>query len=239
MGLRTPLSLSPRLLIRCIKTVARANEKLVNRLYYAKLMLKLYKKERRYLMGKLDDIGDNFRDVQVPVMWEEGPSIEELLGQPLLDLATGSCIGVHSENQHSDGQTDEGATASATPMSPKKTKFEIKYEKELGLLTPVLPRKPVHVFVMFSDQHKDAIRVEYKDEHGTDIDQHELSRILAEKWNSLSMEEKAIYQEMYEKEKLRYERRLREYELLKGDDPTLLSSACSVKKEIKKEVMDS
>jgi hypothetical protein len=77
-------------------------------------------------------------------------------------LATGAGLLGGGQGDHSDGHTDEGASAAVVPMSPRKTKFEIKYEKELGLLSPVMPRKPVHVFVMFSDQHKDAIREEYK-----------------------------------------------------------------------------
>jgi hypothetical protein len=44
---------------------------------------------------------------------------------------------------------------------------------------------------------------------------------------------------MYEKEKLRYERRLREYELLKMDEPAPLLSVGAIKKEIKSEPSDS
>jgi hypothetical protein len=48
----------------------QSNEKLVNRVQHVKKQIKRYKRERRYLIGRLDEHGDSFREAQVPAMWE-------------------------------------------------------------------------------------------------------------------------------------------------------------------------
>lgn len=49
----------------------QANEKLVNRIHHVKKLVKRYKRERRFLTKRLDEHNDNYREAQVPVMWEE------------------------------------------------------------------------------------------------------------------------------------------------------------------------
>ncbi|CAH1789669.1 unnamed protein product [Owenia fusiformis] len=57
------------------------NEKLVNRIYQCKRLVKRYKKERRFLTKRLESYGDNYKDAQVPAVWEES-QLHQLLQPP-------------------------------------------------------------------------------------------------------------------------------------------------------------
>ncbi|XP_074659688.1 uncharacterized protein LOC141912336 [Tubulanus polymorphus] len=178
---------------KCEQT-QQANEKLINRLYYSKVLCKLYKKERRLLMNCLDDYGDDFRDAQVPVMWEEvSPPV--VLPRPDPSVVATTSIG--------NNTSSPPATTSTAASLVKRIKIE-KCERDA-------PKKPVHPFVLFSEHNTKALKEAYFKEHKTESTAHDLSRVLAEKWQHLPPQDRKIYQDLYDSEKKRYDVEMKDY----------------------------
>ncbi|GFR79367.1 TCF3 fusion partner-like protein [Elysia marginata] len=196
---------------RC-EQLQQSNEKMVNRIQHVKKLVKRYKRDKRYLTARLDEHGDNFRDAQIPLMWEE----DQLLGN--------SRSSRHLTNAGSDSETESrqrmesrSAMSSIQPLlqahgmgnpdSAGKSK-KAKQEKEKD---PNAPKKPANAFLMFCTTQRTTVQEEYFKEHKEEIAHHELTKSLAHQWNALVPEEKRIYYEMYEREKERYEREMRVY----------------------------
>ncbi|RUS81396.1 hypothetical protein EGW08_010834 [Elysia chlorotica] len=174
---------------RC-EQLQQSNEKMVNRIQHVKKLVKRYKRDKRYLIARLDEHGDNFRDAQIPLMWEvfcfirivkKSASLFNL--HPVYILIMLSNVNILCLSQ-------------------------VKQEKEKD---PNAPKKPANAFLMFCTTQRTAVQEEYFKEHKEEIAHHELTKTLAHQWNALGPEEKRIYYEMYEREKERYEREMRVY----------------------------
>ncbi|XP_065181141.1 transcription factor SOX-4-like [Sycon ciliatum] len=76
---------------------------------------------------------------------------------------------------------------------------------------PNAPKKPSNAFFMYSQIQRTAIQEEY---HASAVTgHHELTKLIAKKWNELPTDEKKVYYDMYEKDKERYATELRSYQL--------------------------
>ncbi|KAL5006573.1 hypothetical protein ScPMuIL_015379 [Solemya velum] len=185
--------------------IQQANEKLVNRLQHVKKIVKRYKRERRFLVNKLDDHGDSYRDAQVPVMWEDN------LWRPPPPYPGHSRV-----SEDKQGGQDKPSTSMLSSIHPllqahgmgdsKTRKLKSEKEKEAGA-----PKKPANAFLMFCQQRRAAVQQQYFNEHHEDIAHHELTKRLATEWNGLDSDDKQVYFDMYELEKERYEKELKEY----------------------------
>ncbi|KAI8789241.1 HMG1/2-like protein [Biomphalaria glabrata] len=194
---------------RC-EQLQQSNEKMVNRIQHVKKLIKRYKRDKRYLTSRLDELGDNFRDVQVPLLWEE----DQLYGSirtPGIFHGTGS----DSEAEGKSRLECKSALSSIQPLlqahglgnlDAKSRKLKLDKEKD-----PNAPKKPANAFLMFCTTQRTSVQEEYFKEHNEEIAHHELTKSLAQQWNALVPEEKRIYYEMYEREKERYEREMRSY----------------------------
>ncbi|CAL1530969.1 unnamed protein product [Lymnaea stagnalis] len=194
---------------RC-EQLQQSNEKMVNRIQHVKKLIKRYKRDKRYLSSRLDEHGDNFRDVQVPLMWEE----DQMYGNirtPGMFQGTGS----DSETEGRSRLEHKSALSSIQPLlqahglgniDAKARKIKTEKEKD-----PNAPKKPANAFLMFCTTQRTSLQEEYFKEHNEEIAHHELTKSLAQQWNTLVPEEKRIYYEMYEREKERYEREMRSY----------------------------
>ncbi|XP_046545896.1 non-histone protein 10-like [Haliotis rubra] len=190
----------------------QANEKLVNRIQHVKKLIKRTKRERRYLVSRLEEHGDNFREAQVPVMWEED-QLYNLLRSPPPYPGSGS-------EAESASKARPSALSSIQPLlqahgmsseapTNKKGK-KIKQEKEKD---PLAPKKPVNAFMLFRQQRRAGIQEEYFKEHRDAISAHELTRRLALEWENMAAEQKKVYQDMYEQSMQQYEIELQEYSM--------------------------
>ncbi|XP_025094088.1 uncharacterized protein LOC112563879 isoform X2 [Pomacea canaliculata] len=201
---------------RC-EQLQQANEKLVNRVQHVKKLIKRYKRDRRYLISRLDEYGDGFREAQVPVMWEEDELFNCLRPPPPYPCGASSDDGEGSSwlglgDRHSAlsaiqpllvahglGDSTLANVAASVVSSANKNK-KVKTEKDKD---PSAPKKPANAFLMFCQQRRPAIQEEYLREHKQEIAHHEMTRRLAQQWNNLSQDDK--------KEKERYEKELKEY----------------------------
>jgi len=174
---------------RC-EQVQQSNEKLVNRLQHVKKLIRRYKKERRFLMGKLDEHGDPYRDVDVRPMWEEsqvyllpppsgsshGASSSVEPGASLLSPGGGP----HASLSPASASLGALATASARARKPKQEKGQEA-------------RKPSSAFLNFYEKERVIVKEEYLKEHGEDITSQELCKILTLKWANMSAQEKQTF----------------------------------------------
>ncbi|GFO37930.1 Tcf3 fusion partner-like protein [Plakobranchus ocellatus] len=196
---------------RC-EQLQQSNEKMVNRIQHVKKLVKRYKRDKRYLAARLDEHGDNFRDAQVPLMWEE----DQLFGNIRRNKHFASA-GSDSEAEGKARMESKSAMSSIQPLlqahgmgnaDPSSKSKKVKTEKEKD---PNAPKKPANAFLMFCTTQRTTVQEEYFKEHKEEIAHHELTKSLAHQWNALVPEEKRIYYEMYEREKERYEREMRVY----------------------------
>ncbi|GIX95405.1 uncharacterized protein CEXT_29851, partial [Caerostris extrusa] len=67
------------LLHRC-ELVKQSNERLVNRIYYVKKLLRRRKKERKFLMDRLDGYGDDYMNVAATLFSDKPQYYAEMIG---------------------------------------------------------------------------------------------------------------------------------------------------------------
>ncbi|KAL8616535.1 hypothetical protein ACOMHN_036567 [Nucella lapillus] len=223
---------------RC-EQLQQSNEKLVNRVQHVKKLMKRYKRDKRYLINRLDDHDDGFREAQVPVMWEEdevfnclrppppypggsdseGGSSRRRAGsdhsalsslQPLLAAhgLADSAIAAVAASVSGGGPSGGGKGGGGPSGGGKGGGKRVKVERDRD---PNTPKKPANAFLLFCQQRRPTIQEDYFKEHKEEMAHHEMTRRLAQQWNNLSQEEKKLYYELYDQEKERYEKEMREY----------------------------
>lgn len=191
--------------------IQQANEKVVNRIQHVKKMIKRYKRERRFLANRLDDYGDNYKDVQVPVMWEE----DKLFGatEPCSSFAE-----VEKEITPPTNSADRTVSEILSTINPLLKAHGIEHgsnsqgtKSKKSKVDSHAPKKPANAFLLFCTQQRTIVQEEYyKDKH-EEISNHELTKRLAQKWNVLTPDQKKVYYDMYEHEKERYDKEVKEY----------------------------
>ncbi|CAO3587693.1 unnamed protein product [Absidia cylindrospora] len=98
----------------------------------------------------------------------------------------------HSEQEHT---VIPVINHKATVTKPKKKK------------DPNAPKGPGNVFFLFCRLQRDKI----KDEHPDERSLGEVTKLLSAKWKSLDLDEKKVYQDMYQKELEEYEMAMKSY----------------------------
>lgn len=77
------------------------------------------------------------------------------------------------------------------------------------LRDPDLPKRPTNAYLIFCDLGKEQVRTKMEEEHpGMNVD---MSKAMTEAWKELDQEARKPYYELYEKDKERYQRELKEY----------------------------
>ncbi|XP_019642045.1 PREDICTED: FACT complex subunit SSRP1-like isoform X1 [Branchiostoma belcheri] len=235
---------------RKCEEVQLTNERLVNRLHHVKRIIRRLKRERRFLTKKLDDHGDDYKaallslpeEVSVGYQYQPPPNYQLFQQGTMGDLQSypGS-MGPHMAPSMAPGLLPFPGSATITLQASGKKKHKqvkTKSEKEKD---PNAPKKPANAFFMFCQQRRSQVQETYYKEHKEEIGHHELTKRLAKSWNSLSSEDKKRYYDMYEKDKERYEREMREY--TSNPNPSATSTVTSAhggeEVKVKKEDVDS
>lgn len=178
----------------------QSNERIVNRIQHVKKLIKRFKKERRFLLSKLDEHGDNYRDTPVPVMWEEDQIYHlnrRTHRSPLNDSEEGAATTSKSTLAYSSllDMTGEGPLSSAMAKL-RKMKAEKKDSTCISDTDDRIPRQ--NAFLTFREHQKEVIRDEYYQQHCEEIPHHELTKRLTNQWESLTPEKKQVYYDMYD-----------------------------------------
>lgn len=106
---------------------------------------------------------------------------------------------LHEIQNGSVPETDETTESEEEVAVGKSTK--IKQEKD-----PNAPKRPANAFFMFCQLERGKLK-----ETNQEASLSELTKILGVRWNDMSKEEKQIYYDMYETDKLRYEKEMSSY----------------------------
>ncbi|XP_060069811.1 FACT complex subunit SSRP1-like [Ylistrum balloti] len=204
----------------------QANEKVVNRIQHVKKLIKRWKRERRYLASKLDEYGDSYQETQVPLMWEEDQIFKRIRptknGGELIpetnppkikqERPVAEILSSINPILAAHGMAEVGSHGSPTATSSAKSK-KGKADKEKD---PSAPKKPANAFLMFCQQQRTTVQETYFKENKEEISNHELTKRLAHLWNSLNLEQKRVFYDLYEQEKERYDREVKEYHEREG-----------------------
>ncbi|XP_045156528.2 uncharacterized protein LOC123523013 [Mercenaria mercenaria] len=197
----------------------QGNEKVINRLQHVKKLIRRYNREKKFLQARLDGYKDNYREAQVPVMWEED-QMYNLLRPQTVPLAAEKIPEqqtppkpkplkkikslLKSPDQTLSNQLAAGGSHDlvSSPVATGSSQQDV-YSMSLGSYDT--PRRPTNAFLMFCDQYRQSVKNEYLREKNAIIPQQELTRRLALKWSSLSHEDKKIYQDMFEIQRRQHE----------------------------------
>ncbi|KAK2186288.1 hypothetical protein NP493_208g04001 [Ridgeia piscesae] len=157
------------------------NEKLVNRIHQVKKILKRYNKERRFLTRKLDEHGDNFREIKVPAMWEEGEILrKQACPPPLVPQATTEMPSSSSAHSHGGwGQSEDGRSEDGDLSTSEKL---------------------TNAFFMFSQQRTPVIKEQFFKDQRCEMDERKLVQRLTQEWNELTPDMRMAYSDLYEQD---------------------------------------
>ncbi|KAJ8678923.1 hypothetical protein QAD02_014710 [Eretmocerus hayati] len=182
---------------RC-EVLQQDNERLVYRIQQAKKVLKQVKKEKKYLINRLDQHGD---------AWKEAP------------------MGVHEENSIFVNTTKQEKSSKSNASSFIKEEKPKKGTKRKGTKTdPNAPKRPANPFFQFCQEQR---RVMERLSGEPEPSKQELTRQLATTWKSLSSEDKKVYYDMYEKSKEKYVAEMQIYNKKADDALPQMSSSTS------------
>ncbi|KAL6944722.1 hypothetical protein ACO0RG_001468 [Hanseniaspora osmophila] len=103
---------------------------------------------------------------------------------------------IKSSNNLSNAVNGQNATENTTLYSKRKL---ARMKRD-----PKMPKRPTNAYLFFCENNKEQLR----EDHGPQAD---MSRVLTEAWKSLSDEDKKPYFDMYNEDKIRYQREMAEY----------------------------
>ncbi|XP_067128108.1 uncharacterized protein [Centruroides vittatus] len=200
-------------LLRRCQNVQQNNERLLNRICYVKKLLRRLRKERRFLMKKLDKYGDDYKNIPLALFTEEEGSAT----CPVSSTISSNETIIPSANNfitHPATVTTQFTNKHVTPNSCHTvSKKKPRQEKEKD---PNAPKRPANPFFLFCQEQRSSVMEKYQQEQKEEITHQELTKTLAKNWNNLLAEDKkpsraTVYYEMYEKEKERYEQEMKIY----------------------------
>ncbi|KAL4228189.1 hypothetical protein ACF0H5_013623 [Mactra antiquata] len=198
----------------------QGNEKLINRLQHVKKLISKQSREKKFLQARLDRYNDNYREAQVPVMWEEDQMYNLLKPKtefPAENIVTTPTTSkpktarkirsiLNSPDQSASNQLLASQSAESVMTTPKSVARIPGDSYSATMTSPDTPKRPTNAFTMFCDQYRQSVKNDYLREKNALIPQHELNKRLAMKWSSLSQEDKKTYQDMFDIQKRQHDR---------------------------------
>ncbi|XP_043508798.1 non-histone protein 10-like isoform X1 [Frieseomelitta varia] len=181
------------LLDRC-EVLQQENERLVYRIQHVRKLLKRTRKEKKFLIDRLDQHGDRWREAPMGVLEEN--NVFQITPKP-----------------------EKGPKATAHNSKEEKTK---KGTKRKGAKTdPNAPKRPANPFFQFCQEQRPRVMERLAGE--PEPSKQELTRQLATTWKSLSSEDKKVYYDMYERSKEKYVAEMQIYNKKSEDAPNHMS----------------
>jgi len=189
------------LLERC-RAIHQDNELLLSRVKEVQKLWKRGLRDRRLLVARLESHGDNFRNV--PIVF---PVEDDVVGKKFKD-----------KKMKKANQADE-PTASGSGRGRRT-----KGDKDKAPRDPNLPKRPQNPFFQFCKEKRDVVAQDVYKNQGVNLTKKELTKILANQWNSLNPTEKLIYNERFEEEKAGYTIKMEVYRKLKDESEAAMAS---------------
>ncbi|XP_043475756.1 non-histone protein 10 [Leptopilina heterotoma] len=181
------------LLDRC-ETLQQDNERLVYRIQRVRKLLKRTRKEKKFLINRLDQHGDRWREAPMGVL-EENSILQTA---PKQEKASKSSVNHTKEEKPKKGTKRKGTKAD-----------------------PNAPKRPANPFFQFCQEQRPRVMERLAGE--PEPSKQELTRQLATTWKSLSSDDKKVYYDMYERSKEKYVAEMQIYNKKSEDTPTEMS----------------
>jgi len=189
------------LLERC-RAIEQDNELLVSRVKEVKKLWKRGRTERRFLINRLDSHGDNFRNVPITFPIEDD-SVKKLKDKKIKKL---------------NSLEEPSSSGSGRGRKPKSDKEKIPRD-------PNLPKRPQNPFFQYCKEKREVVAQDVYQSQGVNLTKKELTKILANQWNSLDSNDKVIYNERFEEEKAGYNIKMEVYRKLKDESEHSLNNS--------------
>jgi len=158
-------------------------------------------RQRKALILRLDSHGDNFRNVPIVI-----PQEEETQG-----------VKKTKEKKLRKGNSLEEAGTGTGGRGRK-----VRGDKEKR--DPNLPKRPQNPFFQFCKEKREIVARDVFTSQGVNLTKKELTKILANQWNSLDANAKQVYNERFEAEKAGYTIKMEVYRKLKDESEHNTSS---------------
>ncbi|KYM79641.1 Non-histone protein 10 [Atta colombica] len=181
------------LLDRC-EVLQQENERLVYRIQKVRKLLRRTRKEKKFLIDRLDRHGDRWREAPMGVLEENS------VFQTTPKLEKGGKGTFHNTKEE---KPRKGAKRKSTKADPNA------------------PKRPANPFFQFCQEQRPRVMERLAGE--PEPSKQELTRQLATTWKSLSSEDKKVYYDMYERSKEKYVAEMQIYNKKTEDAPCQLS----------------
>lgn len=199
------------LLERC-EVLQQDNERLCNRIQQVKKLLHKSRKERKFLMDRLDRYGDNWRTAPLPLELDEPVDlpIGGQTSQPTQSTGKAPRVSTPGSDKNAGANNRKPATGSAAPTKRKAQKPPVD---------PNAPKRPANPFFQFCQEQRSIVLENLISLGQGEPTKQEVTKHLATKWNALTTDDKKVYYDMYEKSKERYAVDMQLYSLNRGKTP--------------------
>ncbi|XP_043289255.1 high mobility group B protein 6 [Venturia canescens] len=178
------------LLDRC-EVLQQDNERLVYRIQRVRKLLKRTRKEKKFLIDRLDSHGDR---------WREAP------------------MGVLEENSVFQTALKPEKPTKSSIQAVKEEKPKKGAKRKSGKADPNAPKRPANPFFQFCQEQRPRVMERLAGE--PEPSKQELTRQLATTWKSLTSEDKKVYYDMYERSKEKYVAEMQIYNKKVEDVPS-------------------
>ncbi|KAH0560182.1 non-histone protein 10 [Cotesia glomerata] len=178
------------LLERC-EVLQQDNERLVYRFQKIRKLLKRTRKEKKFLIDRLDKHGDQWRDAPMGVLEEN--NIFSVTVKP--EKLNKCKVPVIKEEKIKKGTKRKGIKAD-----------------------PNAPKRPANPFFQFCQEQRPRVMERLAGE--PEPSKQELTRQLATTWKSLTSEDKKVYYDMYERSKEKYVVEMQKYNKKSEEAPS-------------------
>jgi len=76
---------------------------------------------------------------------------------------------------------------------------------------PNIPKRPQNPFFQFCKEKREEVAQHVLQTDGVQLSKKELTKLLAQKWNQLTIDEKQVYNEKFEEERIQYNIQMADY----------------------------
>ncbi|KAK0097915.1 hypothetical protein PV326_012803 [Microctonus aethiopoides] len=175
---------------RC-QVLQQDNERLVYRIQQIRKLLKRTRKEKKFLIRRLDLHGDRWREAPMGVLEENS---------------------IFSTAVKSDKINKTGVHIS------KEEKLKKGSKRKSVKTDPNAPKRPANPFFQFCQEQRPRVMERLAGE--PEPSKQELTRQLATTWKSLSSDDKKVYYDMYERSKEKYVAEMQIYNKKNEESPS-------------------
>ncbi|XP_023341282.1 HMG1/2-like protein [Eurytemora carolleeae] len=106
--------------------------------------------------------------------------------------------------------TENDSKRKESGTGEKKPK-KVKVGKDKSSRDPNLPKRPQNPFFQYCKEQRDYISREIQDRDGIQLSKKELTKLLAQRWNLLDLQDKQIYNERFEEERAGYNIKMEDF----------------------------